>query len=224
MILIALAASLSPQFEYLLRFGALALATLTLLGALSDMQRAARNAHGMLREDLLKLWFGGKLREQHTWENLNAQVSQTASAFRLPPPPAPASLPPDPITNGARSSGSTRSIGPTRKKPAADQAKTTEASEQIMPQQPRPALGPTLRLLGLEALSEAIVIAAIALNWFLPAPGTSEGEQTALLILGVLALGLLWFDWRLTRRFVAAMQAELARLAPQSSTRATSSS
>ena len=81
-----------------------------------------------------------------------------------------------------------------------------------------------MRLLGIEALSEAIVIAAVALNWFLPPPGTSGGELLALLILGLLALGLLWFDWRLMRRFVAAVQAELARLAPQTSTRATSSS
>jgi hypothetical protein len=178
MVIIALAASVSTQFEYLLRFGAMALAALTLLGALSDMQRAARNASGMPREDLLKLWFGGKLREQHTWEALTTRVSETARALRLAPP-----------------------------QPSA-----------------RPSLMPRLRLLGIEALSEAIVIAAIALNWFLPAPATSSGEQIALLILGLLALGLLWFDWRLTRRFVAAVHAEIARLSPQASTSATSSS
>ena len=81
MIVIALAASLSTQFEYLLRFGAMALAALTLLGAISDMQRAARNANGMQRDDLLKLWFGSRLREQHTWENL---VEETVQARGSP--------------------------------------------------------------------------------------------------------------------------------------------
>jgi hypothetical protein len=221
MVVIALAASVSTQFEYLLRFGAMALAALTLLGALSDMQRAARNASGMPREDLLKLWFGSKLREQHTWEALTTQVTETASALRLPPPSRPAPSPPDPIANGARASGP---FGSTKNKPTASKARSPQASNQHLSPQARPSLGPRLRLLGMEALSEAIVIAAIALNWFLPAPNTSSGEQTALLILGVLALGLLWFDWRLTRRFVAAVQAELARLSPQASTSATSSS
>ena len=50
----------------------------------------------------------------------------------------------------------------------------------------------------------------------LPAPHTAMGEQLALLVLGLLALGLLWFDWRLTRRFVAAVLRELVRLTPQS--------
>ena len=219
MVVIALAASVSTQFEYLLRFGAMALAALTLLGALSDMQRNARNASGMQREDLLKLWFGSKLREQHTWENLTAQVTQTATALRLPPPPLPALPPPDPIRNGARTSGGLRPFGSDAKKPSAEQSDNKPA-----PQQAHPPLGPLFRLLGLEVLSEGIVIAAIALNWLAPAPNTSGGEQTALLILGVLALGLLWFDWRLLRRLVAAVQAELARLAPQTSTSATSSS
>lgn len=221
MVVIALAASVSTQFEYLLRFGAMALAALTLLGALSDMQRAARNASGMLREDLLKLWFGGKPREHHTWENLITQVNETARALQLPPP-QPALPPPDPIANGARASGPFRLSGSIKHKPPADTTKTKETADQSASQPG--TLGPHLRLLGIEALSEAIVIAAIALNWFLPAPATSSGEQIALLILGVLALGLLWFDWRLMRRFVAAVQAELARLSPQTSTRATSSS
>jgi hypothetical protein len=221
MVIIALAASVSTQFEYLLRFGAMALAALTLLGALSDMQRAARNASGMLREDLLKLWFGSKLREQHTWEALTTQVTETASALRLPPPPQPAPPPPDSSANGARASGSS---GQLKKKPAADTAGPAEASSQNAQPPAHPPLGPLVRLLGIEALSEAIVIAAIALNWFLPAPNTTSGEQLALLILGVLALGLLWFDWRLNRRFVAAVRAEIARLSPQASTSATSSS
>lgn len=226
MVIIALAASISPQFEYLLRFGAMALAALTLLGALSDMPRAARNASGMLREDLLKLWFGSKLREQHTWENLITQVHETASALRLPPPAQPALPPPDPSANGSRSADSTRPFVSVKKKPSASKARATSAAaeSQSTPQQTPPTLLPLLRLLAIEALSEAIVIAAIALNWFLPATGTSSGEQLALLILGLLALGLLWFDWRLMRRFVAAVQAELARLKPQTSTRATSSS
>jgi hypothetical protein len=226
MVIIALAASVSTQFEYLLRFGAMALAALTLLGALSDMQRAARNASGMQREDLLKLWFGSKLREHHTWESLTAQVNETASALRLPPPPRPLLPPPDPITNGAHGSTLIVMSSPFRKRPAADRAGDAPeaAASQPPPPTTRPAVGPMLRLLALEALSETIVVAAIGLNWFLPAPGTSSGEQIALLILGLLALGLLWFDWRLTRRFVAAVQAELARLASQTSTSATSSS
>ncbi len=221
MVVIALAASVSPQFEYLLRFGAMALAALTLLGALSDMQRAARNASGMLQEDLLKLWFGSKLREQHTWEALSAQVSETARALRLPPPAPP---PPDPSANGARSPSLVVLSRPrSKKQPAEDTGEAAEAAIS-QPTPARPPLGPLLRLLAIEALSEAIVIAAILLNWFLPAPATTDGEQLALLMLGLLALGLLWFDWRLMRRFVAAVQAELARLTPQASTRATSSS
>src|SRR5579885_1649040 len=169
MVIIALAASVSTQFEYLLRFGAVALAALTLLGALSDMQRAARNASGMLREDLLKLWFGGKLREQHTWEALITQVNETASALRLPPP-QPALPAPNPLANGARSSGSIGPLGSTKSKPASSKAGSAEANGHDAPPPARPPLGPRLRLLGIEALSEAIVIAAIALNWFLPAP------------------------------------------------------
>lgn len=221
MVIIALAASVSTQFEYLLRFGAMALAALTLLGALSDMQRAARNASGMLREDLLKLWFGSKLREQHTWEALTTHVNETASALRLSPPSQPAPSTPDPLANGARTPGSS---GLAVKKPSANKPDSAAANGHDVLPPSRPPLGPRLRLFGIEALSEAIVIVAVALNWFLPAPNTSSGEQAALLILGVLALGLLWFDWRLTRRFVAAVQAELARLSPQASTSATSSS
>ncbi|HEX6778800.1 MAG TPA: hypothetical protein VF099_11405, partial [Ktedonobacterales bacterium] len=67
-------------------------------------------------------------------------------------------------------------------------------------------------------------IATIALNWFRPASNTTMGEQLALLIVGLLALGLLWFDWRLLRRFVAAVQRELIRLSPQASSKVTSSS
>ncbi len=222
MLTIALAASVSTQFEYLLRFGAMALATLTVLGALSDMQRAARNANDLPREDLLKLWFGSKLREQHTWEALTAQVSQTASALRLPPPPS-NRPPPDPSNNGAgaRSPGAARPPGAATQKPPADTAQEKPAAASQPARQP---LRPRLRLLAIEALSEAIVIAAILLNWFLPAPGTSSGEQIALLILGLLALGLLWFDWRMMRRFVAAVQTQLARFTPQTSSSATSSS
>ncbi len=227
MVVIALAASLSTQFEYLLRFGAMALAALTLMGALSDIQRAARHANGMGREDLLKLWFGSKLREQHTWEALTAQVNETASALRLKPPPQPLLPPPDPITNGARGSGSIRPFVPASapKKSAFDKAadKAEAANGQAAPQSSQ-SLGPRLRLLAIEVTSEAIIIAAIVLNWLRPAPGTSSGEQIALLILGLLALGLLWYDWRLLRRLVAAVQIEIARLTPQTSTRATSSS
>jgi hypothetical protein len=218
MVVIALAASVSTQFSFLLRFSALALATLTLLGALSDMQRAARNASGMQRDDLLKLWFGSKLREQHTWEALKEQVSATASALRLPAPPAPALPTPDPLANGARTSSLVRLPG-SPKKQVRSKSETPAPAEQA-----RSTLGPRLRLLAIEALSEALVIGAIALNWFLPAPKTSSGEQLALLVLGLLALGLLWFDWRVTRRFVAAVQAQLARLQPHTSTSTTSSS
>ena len=222
MVVIALAASVSTQFEYLLRFGAMALAALTILGALSDLQRAARNASSMPREDLLKLWFGSKLREHHTWEALTAQVNETASALRLPPPPRPTLPPPNPIANGARASGSIRPFGP--KKPSSDTSSAETADDQTAPTAARPAWWPRLRLLAIEGISEAMLIAAMVLNWLLPAPATSSGEQIALLILGLLALGLLWYDWRLLRRLVAAIQAEIARLSPQTSTRATSSS
>ncbi|HLW02675.1 MAG TPA: hypothetical protein VKT82_28735 [Ktedonobacterales bacterium] len=226
MVVIALAASLSTQFEYLLRFGAMALAALTILGALSDIQRAARNANGMPREDLLKLWFGNKLREQHTWEALTAQVTETASALRLPSPALPALPPPNPSANGARSRSSIRPFSSAGKSHSANRtsADIEAADNQTSPTPARSAWGPLLRLLAIEAASEAIVIAAIVLNWLLPAPGTSSGEQIALLILGLLALGLLFYDWRLLRRFVAAVQAEIARHTPQTSTRATSSS
>jgi hypothetical protein len=224
MAVIALAASLSTQFEYLLRFGAMALAALTILGALSDIQRAARNANDMQREDLLKLWFGSKLREHHTWENLTTQINETASALRLPPPPRPALPPPNPIANGARASGSIRPFSQTAKQSSADNASAETPDGQTTPTPARSLWGPRLRLFAIEAISEAIIIAAIVLNWLLPAPGTSSGEQIALLILGLLALGLLWYDWRLLRRLVAAIQAEIARLSPQTSTRATSSS
>ncbi len=220
MIIIALAASVSTQFEYLLRFGAMALATLTLMGAFSDLQRNTRTVNGMPREDLLKLWFGGKLREQHTWEALNTQVRATASALRLPPPPPPAPPAPDPSRNGASARGS-KSTGPLA---AAQKRDAARPDPQAKTKPAHPPLGPFLRLLALEALSEAIVIAAIVLNWLLPAPGTTSGEQLALLILGLIALGLLWFDWRLLRRLVAALQSELARLSPQTSTSATSTS
>jgi hypothetical protein len=213
MIIIALAASVSTQFEYLLRFGAMALATLTLMGAFSDLQRNTRTINGMLREDLLKLWFGSKLREQHTWEHLNTQVHQTASALRLPPPPRPALPAPNPSSNGARSKNATSPLTSANQPAPEGEAKPA-----------RPPLGPFVRLLALETLSEAIVIATILLNWFLPVPGTTGGEQLALLLLSLIALGLLWFDWRLLRRFVAAFQTELARLSPQTSTSATSTS
>src|SRR5579859_5294373 len=211
MVVIALAASVSPQFGFLLRFSAMALATLTLLGALSDMQRVTRRVDGMPRDDLIALWFGSKRREGHTWEALNAQVSAMASALRLEPPPRPALPPPDPLTNGNRTSGPVRLSGKALKQKA---ARRQEVTEQAAERQPAP-VGPFLRLLAIDGLSEALVIAAIALNWFRPAPGTPDGEQLALLALGLLALGLLWFDWRLLRRFVAAVQAELARLTPQ---------
>ncbi len=225
MVVIALAASVSPQFGFLLRFSAMALATLTLLGALSDMQRVTRHVTGMPRDDLIALWFGGKRREGHTWEALNAQVSAMASALLLAPHRPTLPLP-DPITNGNRTSGPARLSGKAlqrqRARSRADEAQVAE--RQPAPEEARPSLVAFLRLLAIEGLSEAVVIAAIALNWFRPAPGTPEGEQLGLLVLGLLALGLLWFDWRLVRRFVGAVQAELTRLAPQASTRATSSS
>ena len=213
MVVIALAASVSTQFSFLLRFGGLALATLTVLGALSDMNGAARRASGMTRDDLLRLWFGGKLRERHTWEALTAQVNAMASALRLPPPTL--ALPaPNPLTNGHRA---------TRKK-APKQAITDAAVGEPAADAPPRSLGAALRLLGIEVLTEAVVIATIALNWFLPAPNTTTGEQLALLVLGLLTLGLLWFDWRLLRRFVAAVQSELIRLSPQASSKVTSGS
>jgi hypothetical protein len=213
MVVIALATSVSPQFSFLLRFGGLALATLTVLGALSDMNGAARRAAGMTRDDLLRLWFG-KPRERHTWEALTIQVNAMASALRLPPPAMPALPAPDPLTNGRHA---------TRKK-ASKQAIADAAVDQPAADAPPPSLVATLRLLGIEALTEGMVIATIALNWFRPAPNTTMGEQLALLAVGLLALGLLWFDWRLVRRFVAAVQRELIRLTPQASSKVTSSS
>lgn len=76
---------------------------------------------------------------------------------------------------------------------------------------PRPALWPLLRILGIEALSEAIVIATIVMNWLFPPPGTTGGELGGILILGLLTLGLLWFDWRLMRRFVASIQLQISQ-------------
>ena len=212
MVVIALASSVSPQFSFLLRFGGLALATLTVLGALSDMNGAARRASGMTRDDLLRLWFG-KLRERHTWEALTTQVNAMASALLLPPPSRPALPAPNPLTNGHRATRKKAS-----KQAIADAAVNEPASGQ------RYRLGAALRLLGIEALTEAMVIATIALNWFRPAANTTMGEQLALLVVGLLALGLLWFDWRLVRRFVAAVQRELIRLTPQASSKVTSSS
>jgi hypothetical protein len=245
MVVIALASSVSTEFSFLLRFGGLALATLTVLGALSDMNGAARRASGMTRDDLLRLWFGGKLRERHTWEALTDQVNALASALRLPPPPTLALPAPNPLTNGHRAS---------RKKAPKQAIAEAAVSEPAAAAPPR-SLGATLplrgqalagtgfphsppvrgascsrwslarlRLLGIEALTEIMVIATIALNWFRPAPNTTMGEQLALLVLGLLALGLLWFDWRLVRRFVAAVQHELIRLSPQASSKVTSSS
>lgn len=214
MIVIALATSVSPEFSFLLRFGGLALATLTVLGALSDMNGAARRASGMTRDDLLRLWFG-RLRERHTWEALTTQVNAMASALRLTPPSRPALPAPNPLTNGHRA---------TKKKAPAQTTPTAEAGDQSTTDAPPPSLWATLRLFGIEALTEAMVIATIALNWFLPARGTTMGEQLALLVVGLLALGLLWFDWRLVRRFVAAVQRELIRLTPQASSKVTSSS
>jgi hypothetical protein len=208
------------MFSFLLRFGAMALAALTLLGALSDMQRAARNADGMPRDDLLKLWFGSKLRERHTWEALKADVRAAAIGLRLPPLPKPL---PDPRANGARGTDPLLISG---KQKRASKART-ESESPASPsadEAPPQALPLLLRRLAIEAFSEALLVAAIALNWFLPASDASGGEQPALLVLGMLALGLLWFDWRLVRRLVAAVQAQLARLTPHASTRATSSS
>lgn len=214
MVVIALASSVSTEFSFLLRFGGLALATLTVLGALSDMNGAARRASGMSRDDLLRLWFGGKLRERHTWEALAAQVNAMASALCLPPPSPPALPAPSPLTNGHRAA---RKKAP--KQAIADAAVAAPAADA-----PPRSLGATLRLFGIEGLTEIMVIATIALNWFRPAPNTTMGEQLALLVLGLLALGLLWFDWRLLRRFVAAVQRELIRLSPQASSKVTSSS
>ena len=214
MVGIALATSVSPQFSFLLRFGGLALATLTVLGALSDMSGAARRAAGMTRDDLLRLWFG-KLRERHTWEALTTQVNAMASALRLPPATTPALLPaPNPLTNGHRAT----------KKKAPKQAIEDAAVDEPATDAPRRAVIATIRLFGIEALTEAMVIATIALNWFRPASNTTMGEQLALLVVGLLALGLLWFDWRLVRRFVAAVQRELIRLTPQASSKVTSNS
>jgi hypothetical protein len=214
MVLIALASSALPQFDFLLRFGGMALATLTVLGALSDMNGATRRAESLGREDVLKLWFGGKLRERHTWEALTAEVTALASALRLPAPTRPALPAPDPSTNGHRAA---------KKKRTAAQADAEAPAETA--QTPRPSLWPTLRVLGIEAVSELMVLAAILLNWFRPpTPAPTSGEQVALLALGLLALGLVWFDWRLMRRFVAAVHREVARLSPQASTSATSSS
>src|SRR5579871_2924575 len=135
MVVIALATSVSPQFSFLLRFGGLALATLTVLGALSDMNGAARRAAGMTRDDLLRLWFG-KPRERHTWEALTTQVNTMASALRLPPPPAPALPAPDPLTNGRHAT----------KKKASKQAIADAAVDEPARGQ-RYRLGATLRLL-----------------------------------------------------------------------------
>lgn len=214
MVVIALASSVSTEFSFLLRFGGLALATLTVLGALSDMNGAARRASGMTRDDLLRLWFGGKLRERHTWEALTAQVNAMASALRLPPPSLPALPAPSPLTNGHRAA----------RKKAPKQAIADAAVSEPAADAPPRSLSATLRLLGIEALTEIMVIATIALNWFRPAPNTTMGEQLALLVLGLLALGLLWFDWRLLRRFVTAVQRELIRLSTQPSSKVTSSS
>jgi hypothetical protein len=215
MVVIALASSVSTEFSFLLRFGGLALATLTVLGALSDMNGAARRASGMSRDDLLRLWFGGKLRERHTWEALTIQVNAMASAMRLASPLAQPALPaPNPLTNGHRAA----------RKKAPKQAIADAAVSEPTADAPPRTLGATLRLFGIEALTEIMVIATIALNWFRPAPNTTLGEQLALLVVGLLALGLLWFDWRLLRRFVAAVQNELIRLSPQDSSKVTSSS
>ena len=241
MVVIALASSVSTEFSFLLRFGGLALATLTVLGALSDMNGAARRASGMTRDDLLRLWFGGKLRERHTWEALTAQVNAMASALRLPPPSLPALPAPSPLTNGhraARKKAPKQAIADAAvSEPAADApprslSATLPLRGQALAETGFPhsrsrwSLGPLarLRLFGLEALTEIMVIATIALNWFRPAPNTTMGEQLALLVLGLLALGLLWFDWRLLRRFVTAVQRELIRLSTQPSSKVTSSS
>lgn len=217
MLLIALASSALPQFSFLLRFGGMALATLTVLGALSDMNGATRRADGLGREDVLKLWFGGKLRERHTWEALTAEVTALASALRLPAPARPALPAPDASANGHRT--------PKKKRTAAQADAEAPAETTAVSEAPHPALWPTLRVLGIEALSELIILGAILLNWFRPpTPAPTTGEQLALLALGLLALGLVWFDWRLVRRFVAAVQREVARLSPQASTSATSSS
>ncbi|HEY7127806.1 MAG TPA: hypothetical protein VH590_20620 [Ktedonobacterales bacterium] len=208
MVLIALASTLVPNVSFLLRFVALMLATLTVLGALSDMQRASRQ-RGMNREELLSLWFGSKRREAHTWEALKADVAATAAALRLPPPSLPALTSPDPINNGNNTSGPIR-VKSSTGKTLAESKPVVGATPPTLPTAPRP-LWPLLRLLGIEALSEAIVIATIVLNWIAPPPGTSGGELGGILILGLLTLGLLWFDWRLLRRFVASVQIQLAQ-------------
>ncbi len=207
MVLIALASTLAPNVSYLLRFVALMLATLTVLGALSDMQRASRQ-RGMNQEELVSLWFGSKRREGHPWEALKADVTATAAALRLPPPP-PALKSPDPRNNGNNTSGPIRiksATGKTIAESKPSSGATTPASDT-----PRPALWPLLRFLGIEALSEAIVIATILMNWLLPPPGTTGGELIGILILGLLTLGLLWFDWRLMRRFVASVQLQISQ-------------
>jgi hypothetical protein len=199
MVLIALASTLVPNVSYLLRFVALMLATLTVLGALSDMQRASRQ-RGMNRDELLSLWFGSKRRESHTWEALKADVAATAAALRLPPP-QPALTSPDPSNNGNNAPGLIRVKSST--------GKTLAESKPLTSETPRRPLWPLLRLLGIEAFSEAIVIATIVLNWLNPPPSTTSGELIGILILGLLTLSLLWFDWRLMRRFVASVQLQI---------------
>jgi hypothetical protein len=214
MVLIALASTLVPNVSYLLRFVALMLATLTVLGALSDMQRASRQ-RGMNREELLSLWFGSRRREGHTWEALQADVAATAAALHLPPPPLPAITSPDPINNGNNTSGPIRIKSSTGKTIAESKPVARETPPASKPPDtggtPRPTLWPLLRILGIEAFSEAVVIATIVLNWVLPPPGTTGGELIGILILGLLTLGLLWFDWRLMRRFVASVQLQIAQ-------------
>ncbi len=205
MVLIALASSSAPWFSFLLRFGGLALAALTLLGALSDMNGAIRRMEGMSREEVLSLWYGGKRRERQTWEALAAEVTALAGALRLPMLPAP-----DSTSSGHRSA--IIRLTPGKRSSKGEQASQAEAAAEPPTAPPHPALRPLLRLLAIEAASELIVVGTLLLNWFRPAPGTSDGEQLALLALGLLALGLLWFDWRLMRRFVAAVYREMVRL------------
>jgi hypothetical protein len=209
MVLIALASTLVPNVSFLLRFVALMLATFTVLGALSDMQRAARQ-RGMSREELLSLWYGSKRRENQTWEALKADVAANALALRLPPPPLPAIKPPDPINNGNHTSGAIR-VKSSKGKTLAESKPAAEESLASASEAPRPSLGPMLRLLGIEAFSEAVVIASIVLNWLTPPPETTGGELFGILILGLLTLSLLWFDWRLMRRLVASIQLQIAQ-------------